>query len=414
MKKNLIYDESKNYVTEKDIALDTIIKDMFNRTLSMFKWDGLPDSIPQQFLEMYLLKNGFAFITKENDKLYCFNGGIGGENDEYDQPTQVIVSNPYLKLNKNYTFKDDTDGCICYNNLLKTSIFPLFNTYGNLIVENHITMRLANILLRNVMTISASDEKTKKSADSFMAKLEQGETSVIGESAFFDGVKSIAPSNNTNYLQQFVEYEMFLKSIWLQDIGINSNYNLQRSYIGKNEIDLNDDNLRPLVDNMLSCRLEFCERLNKKYNLNVTVDFDSIWKTKKLANETELESYSTNESEENPLNVEGSLQSTVMDGGENAEKNDTIIDEKQQIENENADTEECKDVESFGTNKDDEQEEKINEESDEQQETNQDENENDGEKEQQNHENDNENSVIENDEEETKNDDEQDKKDDEK
>lgn len=396
MKKNLIYDESKNYVTEKDIALDTIIKDMFNRTLSMFKWDGLPDSIPQQFLEMYLLKNGFAFITKENDKLYCFNGGIGGEHDEYDQPTQVIVANPYLKLNKNYTFKDDTDGCICYNNLLKTSIFPLFNTYGNLIVENHITMRLANILLRNVMTISASDEKTKKSADLFMTKLEQGETSVIGESAFFDGVKSIAPSNNTNYLQQFVEYEMFLKSIWLQDIGINSNYNLQRSYIGKNEIDLNDDNLRPLVDNMLSCRLEFCERLNKKYNLNVTVDFDSIWKTKKLANETELEIYSTNESEENPLNVEGSLQSTVMDGGENA------------------DTEECKDVESFGTNKDDEQEEKINEESDEQQETNQDENENDGEKEQQNHENDNENSVIENDEEETKNDDEQNKKDDEK
>ena len=363
MKKNLIYDESKNYVTEKDIALDTIIKDMFNRTLSMFKWDGLPDSIPQQFLEMYLLKNGFAFITKENDKLYCFNGGIGGEHDEYDQPTQVIVANPYLKLNKNYTFKDDTDGCICYNNLLKTSIFPLFNTYGNLIVENHITMRLANILLRNVMTISASDEKTKKSADSFMAKLEQGETSVIGESAFFDGVKSIAPSNNTNYLQQFVEYEMFLKSIWLQDIGINSNYNLQRSYIGKNEIDLNDDNLRPLVDNMLACRVDFCERLNSKYNLNVTVDFDSIWKTKKLANDTEIESYTTSETEENPLNVDTELQSTVIKGGsENAEKDDFSTDEKQQNENENENAEECKNVESVGIGTDDKQREEVNEE----------------------------------------------------
>ena len=363
MKKNLIYDESKNYVTEKDIALDTIIKDMFNRTLSMFKWDGLPDSIPQQFLEMYLLKNGFAFITKENDKLYCFNGGIGGEHDEYDQPTQVIVANPYLKLNKNYTFKDDTDGCICYNNLLKTSIFPLFNTYGNLIVENHITMRLANILLRNVMTISASDEKTKKSADSFMAKLEQGETSVIGESAFFDGVKSIAPSNNTNYLQQFVEYEMFLKSIWLQDIGINSNYNLQRSYIGKNEIDLNDDNLRPLVDNMLACRVDFCERLNSKYNLNVTVDFDSIWKTKKLANDTEIESYTTSETEENPLNVDTELQSTVIKGGsENAEKDDFSTDEKQQNENENENAEECKNVESVGIETDDKQREEVNEE----------------------------------------------------
>ena len=351
MKKNLIYDESKNYVTEKDIALDTIIKDMFNRTLSMFKWDGLPDSIPQQFLEMYLLKNGFAFITKENDKLYCFNGGIGGEHDEYDQPTQVIVANPYLKLNKSYTFKDDTDGCICYNNLLKTSIFPLFNTYGNLLVENHITMRLANILLRNVMTISASDEKTKKSADSFMSKLEQGETSVIGESAFFDGVKSISQSNNANYMEQFVEYEMFLKSIWLQDIGINSNYNLQRSYIGKNEIDLNDDNLRPLVDNMLSCRVDFCKRLNNKYGLNVSVDFDSIWKTKKLANETELENYSTTESEENPLNVDGELQTNVIDNGSLENEKDKINTEEQ-----NENQEECKTSESDGVKENEEEE----------------------------------------------------------
>ena len=36
--------------------------------------------------------------TKDGEKLFVFYGGLGGMPNEYYQPTQAIVTNPYLKF----------------------------------------------------------------------------------------------------------------------------------------------------------------------------------------------------------------------------------------------------------------------------------------------------------------------------
>ena len=80
---------------------------MFNRTQQMFKWSNLPDTIPQRHLELFLQKHGNVCITKVNDKLYAFTGGMGGEPDPYYMPTLYTVANPALNFNKSLKIGED-------------------------------------------------------------------------------------------------------------------------------------------------------------------------------------------------------------------------------------------------------------------------------------------------------------------
>ena len=279
MSKTYYHEEvtATEYVTDKEKATMAYIRYMLARTQSMFVYHGLPDTIPQRMLELYLQKNGNCFVTKVNGDLYAFTGGLGGEPNAYYMPTLYTVANPFLKLSKNY--KIDEDGILIMNDSLMQGLMPMLSKYTSLMTENVLTIRTATILLRLIGMLSASDDKTKKSADQFIENLEKGKISAVAESAFFDGVKlqSIANSNSS-YLQQFIELQQYLKASLFNELGLNANYNMKREAIGGNEAALNEDFLLPFIDDMLQCRREALEKINAMFGTEITVDFSSSWR----------------------------------------------------------------------------------------------------------------------------------------
>ena len=81
---------------------------MLIRLQKMFKYTNLPDSIPREMLEYYLLVNGSCFITKHEDgNLYALLGSFGGEPDAYYRPTRYVVANPALKMSKDFDINND-------------------------------------------------------------------------------------------------------------------------------------------------------------------------------------------------------------------------------------------------------------------------------------------------------------------
>ena len=73
---------------------------MLTRTQSIFKYKGLPDTIPQRTIELYLQCNGNCLFAEHDGNYYVFVGGMGGILDYNYMPTEYIVANPYLKLNR--------------------------------------------------------------------------------------------------------------------------------------------------------------------------------------------------------------------------------------------------------------------------------------------------------------------------
>ena len=268
-------------IKDKQKQLDSFIKQMFNRTQSMFKYDGLPDTIPQIYLERYLQVYGHCIIAKANNDLYAFWGGFAGTPDAYYNPTQYVVSNVALNLYK--TFDIDKDCVLCRSDSNIQGLAFIFKKYGCLLVENTLTIYSLLKTARASLLLSATDDKTKRECDIFIDKLESGEFYCIGENPFFEGIKvHSSMQGSAGLINQFIELEQYIKASCLNEIGLNANYNMKRESLNSAESALNDDFLIPLIDNMLACRKDFVDKVNNMYGTDITVELNSAWLTNKL------------------------------------------------------------------------------------------------------------------------------------
>lgn len=254
---------------------------MLAKTLSMFEYEGLPKTLPHRDLEKMLQVNGYVFITEHEGELYAFTGGLGGVLDAYGNATEIVVANPYLKLNKTYNIHDD--GVLIRNDDMCMGLMPLYNKAHSMIVENDINMTLYGFNSRTQKVISASDDKTKESAENFIKKSVDGELAVIGESAFLEGVK-VQPTGNgpTGTLTSLVEYHQYIKAGLMNEVGLSAAFNMKRERVNSGEVEQSEDGLFPLIFNMLQCRYVGFEALKERYNITVKVDFGSVWKRKAL------------------------------------------------------------------------------------------------------------------------------------
>lgn len=254
---------------------------MLAKTLSMFEYDGLPKTIPHRDLEKMLQVSGYVFITEHEGDLYAFTGGLGGLLDAYGNATEIVVANPYLKLNK--TFNINEDGVLIRNDDMCMGLMPLYNKAHSMLVENDINMTMHGFNSRTQKVISASDDKTKESAESYLKKVVDGELSVIGESAFLDGIK-VQPSSNgpSGALTGLIEYHQYLKAGLMNEVGLSAAFNMKRERLNSSEVEQGEDGLFPLIYNMLQCRYVGFAALKERFNIDVKVDFGSVWKRKAL------------------------------------------------------------------------------------------------------------------------------------
>lgn len=249
-----------------------------NRLQSMFKWSGLPDSIPQRSLELYLMCNGYTGIYLYEGELYAFRGGLGGEPNPYYMPTIYTISNPALGLSINA--KIDEDVIVIPNDSMYYGLIPLINRYASLMTETELSIRTALINTRISSLISSDNDNTTKSAEKYLSDIERGKLGVIANPAFFDGVKSqpYAGNANSNFLTNLIEMMQYIKASFFNEIGLNANYNMKRESINSGESQLNNDALLPLIDDMLQCRKLGAEKINEKFGTSISVDFASSWK----------------------------------------------------------------------------------------------------------------------------------------
>lgn len=295
-KKDNLYLKYQEQIKNKDKSVNGYIRKMLAITQAMFEYKGLPETLPQNNLENLLQTNGNVFVTKVGGKMYAFTGGLGGAPNAYNEATEYIVSNPYLQLNKSY--KIDVEGVLIKNDSGANSMLPIFGKYGVLCSDTLLSLNTCSVLSRITMLISASDDKTKQSADDFVNKIMQGDFSVIGENAFFKGVnlQSIS-TQSANQITQLIELLQYFKASAFNEIGLNANYNLKRERLNTSEVQMNVDALNPYVDNMLQERKKAVEKINAMFGTAISVDLASSWAIRKEENKTETENETDEETD---------------------------------------------------------------------------------------------------------------------
>lgn len=293
-RQNWSFNYNRDMSFDKRSIQDIYIKRFLIMLTKMFKYENLPKTIPQKDLELLLLIQGHATITKVNDDLYAFYGQLGGIPNEYYLPTLSIVSNPFLKFNKE--LKIDADCVVMLNDSLYEGLFNLVSHTSSLLAECDISFKFASINSRVPTMIVTPNDTSYKSAKESINKIIEGSDLAIFTTTpdLFAEARGIDYAKSNDVIKDLIELKQYIFGSFIQSIGIRSNFNMKREALNEAETNLNEDILYPVIDDMLEMRRIAVDKINAMYGTNISVELSSVWK--KLREQEDI-SFALQESE---------------------------------------------------------------------------------------------------------------------
>lgn len=231
-------------------------KKLVNTAASIFTWEGLPPSFDETYLNTELLENGIIGIIKENDTLYTVRGNWGGEPNEYYKPTQFIYANPVLgsgspTIGDNvaviYLTTEDANPFT-----LSGGLSMLIDSTAMLLADNILSLNVAQKNTRAMLIADADNEQTRNSAEQVLKALYNGEPYKVVLKKMTDSftVNPLSTVRTADAMKQLIENHQYILSQFMQELGINSNYNMKRERLISSEVALNAECLDTLIDDI--------------------------------------------------------------------------------------------------------------------------------------------------------------------
>lgn len=258
-----------NELAEKQAA-HAAYADYFFRLKSlactMFKWEGLPDSVNERYLEWCLFIYGKAvFFNHPTRGFMCLNGMLEGINF-YNEPLNIRPISPV----ENFP-SIPSDKCVLIRNT--PDMYPTFlttNRYAQMLYDIDDTINV-NITAQKTPILILTDQKQKTTAQYVYQKFRGNSPVIYGMRGTFD------PSSFT-----VLRTDAPFVAGQLQDIKITK-YNEYLSFLGigmadfkrerrvTDEVEQFDSQANALANIGLSQREHACKLINKIWGLNVSV-----------------------------------------------------------------------------------------------------------------------------------------------
>ena len=255
--------------------INNLIKSFLNKTLTMFLYDGLPETIDYVELEKLLQIKGIAFLTEYNDNLVVLP--IDLIYDEVDVYGNALKGNVYFNDTREVKTMSIEDGVLIKNDYLGIGLMEILKKYAFLINENTTTLYYSNFWKRTEKVFTANDDATAESVKNYLEKVENGELAIITSSLLYESINVNTQQSIGTSLHELIEYDNYIKSQFYNEIGLYHHNNMKKERLITSEVEVGKSSVYPLVDNMLNSRRKGLKELNGKYNLNVGVEFTSSW-----------------------------------------------------------------------------------------------------------------------------------------
>ena len=267
-------------MTETDIAMNinnlTYI-DYLNRlkliATSLFTWKGLDEVAgfgASRFLELVLYENGRACFVKDSEKGYlALRVNPSDKLNVYMLPEKVLAWS--LGYNKNYLFDD-----VIYimNNNLEIPTSQSLQLFAYRLYETERTID-TNLIAQKTPVLIEGDTKT-------ILTLKNVYMQYSGNTPFIFGNKQFDISNKLNVLKTDAPYlidklEDHKHEIWneaLTYLGIDNANTDKKERLITSEVESNDDLINYYLNCFYKTRKDACDRINKKYNLNIELSLN--------------------------------------------------------------------------------------------------------------------------------------------
>lgn len=330
-----------------------------NKVSSMFIWKNLPETIDQRYLEFSLLLGGKVCWFKDNDKIYCLSGNVGGQPNVYYEPTLFIVANPILGSKQLKVRNLDgsaaietLDGILMANSDIdyesgarKGGLYSLIYQTAGLLADNISSLNIAQLNGRISVLYTADDEAMARTGELTLKEIYEGKPYRILQQDISDKITAspIAAAGQNNTLMSLIEAHQYILAQFFNEIGITSNWNCKRERLNTAEVAMNEGCLDINIFSMLKNRREAIALVNEKFGTNIQVELNN-------AIFDESQGNASSEESDEPTPEENEMGAGVSEANDDDYQVEGISEDnvEQEIENRSDRLEEAADQEVGG------------------------------------------------------------------
>lgn len=315
------------------------LKDIMINILScMFKYEDLPDSIPQEFVERFHILNGDVAIwrlddtlaVRYKDELIASVCGYAGAPDVYGLGERIIANtlSGYTK-----ELIPGEDCVVIHNNSIYTSDMLIISMAVDMITEMFTSLK-TNIIYSRLKPVfrctnDLEEAAIKKAFADIKEDLEPIQITSRNVSAeqLADGTETIkvldiTDVKNADKLQYIVKAidDAFRWFLTLYGQAIQGNAKLAQQTV--DEVQGTTSSSFILPNDRLRMRRKGWDEVNKLFGTNISVDFSDAWKTESLKYKKEAD-----------LDENGELEELEEETGEETEE-ETVEETVEETEGE--------------------------------------------------------------------------------
>ena len=261
-------------------------------SLSQFEYEGLPETVPAEFLEASLLVNGTVAIGKirelgEASEIYCAAGSYNGDYNGYlpDSYTAAVLGLGEISGKWYGEAADIVVGC---NNLLRVPDFDITTT-AEAMTESDLSEAINVIFSRFIRIPYADDETQKQKLIEAIENIIKGNIKAVASrnavqeyltngatSAKADKFLDLVDVDKVRDLQYLNQYRDNILKRFLMRRGYMFNVTSKLAQQTTDEIHGSDTVAMVYPYHQLRCRESFIEECNERFGWSANVKLNPL------------------------------------------------------------------------------------------------------------------------------------------
>lgn len=264
------------------LSNNAIFMDWYNRlkliAISIAKWNNLPETCDSRFLELSLFDYGKAIFVKDNSLGYLnLNVTWGSELNVYNLPDK------FLAFSVNYSKMFDKDNSVLIlNNLLMLPTTNTIQLYAKRLYDIQTTQD-TNVIAQKTPIVLQCSNNERLTLENLYKKYDGNMPFIFANRSFnIDNMIGCIKTDAPFVADKLQILKLDILNEVISFLGVNNANTEKKERLIQDEVNANNELINIFMDTFIETRKEACEKINKMFNLNVSVDVNKNMLSKLL------------------------------------------------------------------------------------------------------------------------------------
>lgn len=237
--------------------------------ISMFEWEGLPDSINERFLEIKLYEEGKVVFFEDPDMGMLSLPVTYGQLNVYGEPVNYKAVS--IGYNRDLTIDD---AVIMYANYSRKPIDYIIRQYARRLMQVERTMDVNIHAQKTPVLVLTEEESQRLTMKNMYMQYDGNEPFIFAYKKGFNPDSVTVLKTDAPFVSdKLMEYKHNLWNEAMTFLGVGNAKQDKKERLVSDEVSANDEQIEGARFIMLKARQEACKKINDMFGTNISVDF---------------------------------------------------------------------------------------------------------------------------------------------